>query len=433
MLHLSTKSKLASSLKIVGGAIFLLSIFTLKSSAATITEGFETGTKAAYAVGDVTLGTGVWTLDDTLIANGSDANDRRSGAQSTRLRSTGAIAMKFDRGTGAGTVTVKHALYGTDASSNWNLQCSTNGGSTWIQYGSQVTTSSTTLSTATFTPNISGTVRCKVQKTSGGTSNRINIDDIVITDYGTSGGGGTTLPAGSVPFFDSINNPVSGLAFGSPADVTPVAPTLNSFDNAVNAFCGAPGATVTTSGFQTLMNNNSTVLTSIKSYVLGSGASGVSDSQFLTDLTNIWFNAGGFKHVLCGDPVSGGAVNGLHFVGRYVQLQNDGLAGRVANNASKEEVVPGAIYTVGAIVKVGTGTAQSAIKGYGYTLNAEDILKMGALAYKKNPNTASTNTACSWTTTDDGKTFQSVFVAKLSGITTFYPDATPSGNPACTP
>jgi hypothetical protein len=73
MLHLSIKSKLASSLKIVGGAVFLLAIFTFKSSAATITEGFETGTKGAYAVGDVTLGTGVWTLDDALIANGSDA------------------------------------------------------------------------------------------------------------------------------------------------------------------------------------------------------------------------------------------------------------------------------------------------------------------------------------------------------------------------
>ena len=116
-----------------------------------------------------------------------------------------------------------------------------------------------------------------------------------------------------------------------------------------------------------------------------------------------------------------------------MQLENDGLAGRVASNSFNEEVVPGAIYTVGAIVKVGTGTAQSNIKGYGYTLNAEDILKIGALAYKKNPNTSSTNQACSWTTTDDGKTFQSVFVRRSGGIRTFYPDATPSGNPACTP
>lgn len=433
MLHLSIKSKLASSLKIVGGAVFLLSIFTFKSSAATITEGFETGTKGAYSVGDVNLGTGVWTLNDALIANGSDANDRRSGAQSSRLRSTGAIAMKFDRTTGAGTISVKHALYGTDLSSSWQLQCSTNGGSTWTQVGSQITTSSTTLSTATFTPNISGTVRCQVKKTSGGTSNRINIDDIVVTDYGTSGGG-TTPPAGSVPFFDSINNPVSGLAFGSPADVTPVAPTLNSFDNAVNNLCGAPGTVVTRSGFQTLMNNNPTVLANIKSYVGGFLVAGrTSDSLFLSDLTDVWFNAVGFDHVLCGEPVQGGSIGGLHFVGRYVQLQNDGLAGRKASNSFNEEVVPGAIYTVGAIVKVGSGTAQSNIKGYGYTLNAEDILKIGALAYKKNPNTSSTNQACSWTTTDDGKTFQSVFVRRSGGIRTFYPDATPSGNPACTP
>ncbi|AFZ56891.1 EndoU domain-containing protein [Anabaena cylindrica FACHB-243] len=433
MLHISTKSKLASSLKIVGGAVFLLAIFTFKSSAATITEGFETGNKGAYAVGDVTLSTGIWTLNDALIANGSDAKDRKSGAQSSRVRSSGAIAMKFDRTTGAGIVTVKHAVYGTDASSTWQLQCSTNGGSSWTQVGSTVTTSSPTLSTATFTPNISGTVRCQVKKTSGDTSNRINIDDISITDYGSSGGT-PTLPSGSVPFFDSTNNPVSGLAYGSPADVTPVAPTLNSFDNAVNALCGAPGTVVSRSSFQTLMNSNPTVLASVKSYVGGFLVVGrTTDSQFLSDLADVWFNVAGFDHVFCGEPVSGGAIGGLHFVGRYVQLQNDGLAGRKANNSSNEEVDPGAIYTIGAIIKVGSGISQSNIKGYGYTLNAEDILKMGAKAYKQNPNITGTNTACHWTITDDGETFKSVFVRRSGGIRTFYPDATPSGNPDCTP
>jgi endonuclease G len=174
---------------LTGLVVVLLITFNTLFSAkgATIIEGFESGSKGSYAAADVTLSTGIWNLNDALIGN--LAGDAKSGTQSARVRNSGAISMKFDRTTGAGTVTIKHAKYGTDGSSTWNLQCSTNSGSSWTTIGSSVTTSSTTLSTATFTPNISGTVRCQVKKTDG-TTNRTNIDDISITDSGTSGGGG---------------------------------------------------------------------------------------------------------------------------------------------------------------------------------------------------------------------------------------------------
>ena len=369
-------------------------------------------------------------MNDSLIGNLS--TDAKIGTQSARIRYSGRVTMLFNRTTGVGTVSIKHAKFGSDASTNWQLWCSTNSGSTWAQIGSTVTTSSTTLSTATFTPNISGTGRCEVRKTDG-TANRTNIDDIVITDYGSTGGGGTpTLPAGSVPFFDNINNPVSGLAYGSPADVTPLEPTLSSFDNAINSLCGAPGTAVTRTGFQSLMTSNPTTLANIKAYVGGFLVAGnTSDTAFLNDLTNVWFNAAGFTHVFCGEPVSGGSIGGLHFVGRYLELQNKGLAGRLANNTANEEVIPNAIYTMGVIMKVGSGTSQSSIKGYPYTFSAEDYLKIGALGYKNNPNTSSTNTACKLTVNDDGRTFSAVFVRRDGGIRTFYPDATPSSDPSC--
>jgi endonuclease G len=155
---------------------------------ATIVEGFESGSKGSYAAADVTLSTGVWNLNDALIGN--LASDAKSGTQSARIRNSGKVTMKFNRTTGAGTVSIQHAKYGSDASTTWQLWCSTNSGSSWSQVGSTVTTSSTTLQTATFTPNISGTVRCEVRKTDG-TANRTNIDDVTITDYGSSGGGGT--------------------------------------------------------------------------------------------------------------------------------------------------------------------------------------------------------------------------------------------------
>jgi endonuclease G len=57
-------------------------------------EGFETGSKTAYAAADVTLGTGVWNMDDALI--GTSTSDIKNGIASTRVRNSGKITMKFN-------------------------------------------------------------------------------------------------------------------------------------------------------------------------------------------------------------------------------------------------------------------------------------------------------------------------------------------------
>src|SRR5262245_60368506 len=38
-----------------------------QAAAVTTSEGFESGTKTAYAAADVTLGSGVWNMNDALI------------------------------------------------------------------------------------------------------------------------------------------------------------------------------------------------------------------------------------------------------------------------------------------------------------------------------------------------------------------------------
>ncbi|GET42369.1 EndoU domain-containing protein [Microseira wollei] len=240
------------------------------------------------------------------------------------------------------------------------------------------------------------------------------------------------LPRNSLPFFDNINNPVTGLGYGSPADVTPPPPVLNSFDLAVNQLCGAPGKVVSEDAFKTMMNNNTTVLENIKANVGGYLVSGhTSNQEFLEDLTAIWFKAQGFDHVFCGEPNKGGSIGGLHYAARYLDLQNKGLAGRLANNTRNQEVMAGAVYTIGAVMKVGNGISQSSIKGYPYTLNAEEILAKAALAYKNNPNTSPSNKVCLLSVTDENKTFKAVFVTKNSAIRTFYPDATPDNSSDC--
>ena len=164
--------------KAQAGAASLLSITS---------ENFETGTKTSYATGTVTLSSGVWNFNDALLGNST--TDRKNGTQSARVRNTGILTMNFDLAGGASAVTIYHALFGTDASSTWQLWYSTNAGSTYTQAGSTVTTSSTTLTAANFTLAVTGNVRFEIRKISGGT-NRINFDDFSVTDNAGAGGGG---------------------------------------------------------------------------------------------------------------------------------------------------------------------------------------------------------------------------------------------------
>jgi endonuclease G, mitochondrial len=159
-----------------------LIVLTISMTTATMTplsEGFEAGGKTAYAAANVTLGSGSWFMDDALTGNLS--TDRKTGAFSARIRNTGLMHMNFNK-TGAGTVSIQHAVFGTDGSSTWQLWSSTNNGSTWAQVGSTVTTSSTTLQTANFTVNNANAIRFEIRKVSGG-ANRINLDNVQIGDF----------------------------------------------------------------------------------------------------------------------------------------------------------------------------------------------------------------------------------------------------------
>jgi len=163
-----------------------------------LTEDFEVGAtslKTAYDVapsasssGDnVTLHSKSWNMFDALIGN--LAGDLRNGTWSARIRNTGKITMVFDVTTGISTVTINHGTFSSDAASQWGLWYSINGGSTWTQSGANVTTTSV-LQSQTFTLNVSGTVRLEIRKLTGST-NRIDIDDIVVNDNAGGGGGGS--------------------------------------------------------------------------------------------------------------------------------------------------------------------------------------------------------------------------------------------------
>ncbi|MEZ5453192.1 MAG: EndoU domain-containing protein [Thiothrix sp.] len=248
----------------------------------------------------------------------------------------------------------------------------------------------------------------------------------------TDGATATTPPpdnqANCLPFFDDVDNPVK-VNVGGTVDITPPAPPLNAFDRAVNETCGAAGKVVSPEEFQSLLKSYPDVLQRIRAFtgnkVYANRPAAASDSAFLQDLTDAWFTIKAFDHIFCGEPVAGGPIGGLHFYGRYEQLQVSGEACRM-NNYRQNEVVPGVLYSMGVTMQAANGgIARSSIKGYGLTMNAEDMLKAATRAFAENPTNSAESTACILPIADDGKQFATVFVRRNNGIRTFYPDATP--------
>ncbi len=149
-------------------------------TAAMFPEGFESGTKTSYTAGNVSLSSGQWNFSDALI--GTSSSDRKTGSKSARIRNSGFIRTNFNLNFGVNYVTVQHAKYGTTANSSWQFFYSTNNGSSWIQAGSTVNTTSTTLSSVTFTLNTTVPTQIRISKLSG--SGIINIDNLLVDEPG---------------------------------------------------------------------------------------------------------------------------------------------------------------------------------------------------------------------------------------------------------
>lgn len=199
-----------------------LASVTTNAITQTFDEGFESASKTAYADANVTLTSGSWDMNDALIGNST--SDAKVGSQSVRIRNTGILGMNFNVTTGASTVTVKYATYGTDGSSAFQLWVSSNSGSTYTQVGTtSITASSTTLATATFTVNTAGMLRFQIRKTTGGT-NRINIDEFTVNSYDSSstGGGGTGGSGGTTG--DNTN-----MLLGNPSGATASVSNPNNY------------------------------------------------------------------------------------------------------------------------------------------------------------------------------------------------------------
>jgi len=142
--------------------------------------------KTAYASGNVNLGGISWNLNNVLI--GTDSADWKNGIRSARLRgySTSVMTMLADKPNGLGNLSFYYRRYSSDSQVDWCVEYSINSGNTWIQAGEVFTAPSTDVPQQFSCPiNVSGNVRIRIKRAteSGNSNNRLNIDDITLTDF----------------------------------------------------------------------------------------------------------------------------------------------------------------------------------------------------------------------------------------------------------
>lgn len=171
-------------------------------------------TKTAYASGNVTLNGLQWNMTEALI--GTEAADWKNGLRSARIRGYGISAMTMlqDKENGIGTISFSYRRYGTDAQVDWKVEYSADGGSSWTQIGNAFTApANNDVQTFSEAVNVTGDVRVRILRaTNSGTANRrLNVDDILITDF-TGGGPVAAKPTFSHPggaYFDPFNLEIS--------------------------------------------------------------------------------------------------------------------------------------------------------------------------------------------------------------------------------
>ena len=252
--------------------------------------------------------------------------------------------------------------------------------------------------------------------------------------------GGTNQPTGGnaecLPFFDNENNLVT-VGVGGDVDITPQPPQIEPFGAALNQVCGASGKVTTRAEFKQLLNDHPSVLADLMAYtggkVFNSRSAHQDQASYLEDLAEAWYEISAFDHIFCGEPTGANKIGGLHYHGRYQQLQASGEACRLPN-FNQNEVVPGSIYTMGVRMKRANGAwAQFSRKGYGLTLSAVETLKVITRAFAENPTSSNNSTGCILEVKDSDTRYDTVFVRRAKGIRTFFPDATPDfgRNPAC--
>ncbi len=161
---------------------------------------------SSYGFTDHDLNGITWTGVQVIIPTSPLDADWYNGVRSARLRgySTSHMTMTSNKGNGIGTISFKYRRYGTDSQVTWKVEYSTNEGGSWSQVGSDFTAPANDIvQEFSETVNILGNVRIRIIHVSGGASSnkRLNIDDLLLTDYTGSPSPSITVSPSSLTGF----------------------------------------------------------------------------------------------------------------------------------------------------------------------------------------------------------------------------------------
>ena len=150
----------------------------------TFFENFETGIKGSYTSGTTVCTMGSWYFYNSMLGN--QLGDLKNDSQSARIgKATDcSIYMNMDKQNGVSTLSFYAGTFGTDANVPIGVSYSTDGGNSWKLAGDSITATNV-FTKYNYTINVSGPVRIKIGKT--GSISRVNVDDISMTDYTSTG------------------------------------------------------------------------------------------------------------------------------------------------------------------------------------------------------------------------------------------------------
>lgn len=240
------------------------------------------------------------------------------------------------------------------------------------------------------------------------------------------------------PFFDDVATTLYAPSLTvSGKSVSPLGKTILQA-------CGKIRGQITKDELNAIISDNGAIKDSLPDSLRGLA------EQDLKDLfQRIWQAQNGLNHVFCGEWKRG-TIGGLHYWGRYLQLQ----VNKSACLRKGIEVSPKGVYAVG--VSSADGANEHEKKGYALGQNAIDILRIGnssflqccesdqgRITWQENPDYGTLEkkflTYYPYPNGDSSvanvvicKKYKNTDAQKAAGILTVYPDITPNTSlPVC--
>ncbi len=142
-------------------------------------ENFESGTKTGYAEGVVTCNAAAWTLANALIAADGNARD----GHCVRMKIGGRLEMNEDKPQGCDSLSFYAGLYNKDTKAKLTVSYSLNGGLTWTPVVEALAFKSGEFNRYVYPIQQDGLIRLRFSTQEGNESQRLNIDDIQMSNY----------------------------------------------------------------------------------------------------------------------------------------------------------------------------------------------------------------------------------------------------------